>query len=102
MAVRMVKKSWWVDFRANHMRYRKRSPDNSRTGAQAFEALLRQKLARGESIEDIEKKAEQDQTLQEFAGKWHAHYVVPNNKHSERRSKRTVLNPSLTPFLGHC
>ncbi len=101
MAVRMIKKSWWVDFRANHMRYRKRSPENSRTGAQAFEAMLRQKLARGESIEDIEKKAEQEQTFAEFAEKWHAEYVVPNNKHSEQRSKRYVLNSALIPFFGH-
>lgn len=100
MAVRMIKKSWWVDFRVGHTRYRKRSPENSRAGAQAYEAMLRQKLARGEYIENIVQKTEQEQTFAQFAEKWFEQYVVPNNKHSEQRSKRYVLNATLIPFFG--
>src|SRR5665213_2729324 len=89
MAVRTMKKSWWVDFRANHTRYRKRSPENSRAGALAYEATLRQKLARGEPIDRV--ATQRDQLFEEFAEKWFNEYVVSNNKYSEQRSKRYVL-----------
>jgi hypothetical protein len=88
----MIKNSWWVDFRANHTRYRKRSPENTRAGAQAYEALLRQKLARGESIATGPLK---DPTLAEFAAKWFEDYVRPNNKYSEQLSKKYILSSSL-------
>src|ERR1043166_9702407 len=50
MTVRKIGQSWWVDFRAERVRYRKRSPENTRAGARAFEVTLRQRLARGESV----------------------------------------------------
>ena len=58
MSVRKIRASWWIDFRFNNTRYRKKSPVNSKQGAKDFEALIRQKLARGESIEEerTEKK----------------------------------------------
>src|SRR5262249_28155708 len=96
MAVRMIKKSWWADFRANHTRYRRRSPENSRAGAQAYEAALRQKLARGESLTN----AAEGQTFEQFASKWYEDYVVPNNKYSEQQTKKYVLSSSLIPFFG--
>lgn len=37
---------YWIAFRYNRERYRKVSPDNTLAGAKAFEALLRQKLAK--------------------------------------------------------
>jgi integrase len=99
MTVRRIKKSWWVDFRHEHARYRKRSPDNSQAGAKAYEATLRQKLARGERI-DAPEVTEQAHTLAQFADKWFEEYVVPNNKHQEQRMKRYILNSSLVPFFG--
>jgi hypothetical protein len=102
MAVRTIKQSWWIDFRVNHMRYRKRSPENSRMGALAYEASLRQKLARGESINSIEHEAQQDQLFEQFAGKWFDDYVVPNNKYSEQRTKKYLLNAFLIPFFKKC
>ena len=100
MSVRMIRKSWWVDFRANHTRYRKRSPENSRAGALAYEAMLRQKLARGESIDRPEDAAKQVQTFAIFAARWFEEYVIPNNKFSEQRTKKYVLSASLVPFFG--
>jgi integrase len=100
MAVRMIRKAWWVDFRINRHRYRKRSPENTRTGALAYEATLRQKLSRGESIDRVTDTAQQEQTFEQFAWKWFDEYVVPNNKHSEQRAKRIVLRSSLIPFFG--
>lgn len=100
MTVRYFKKSWWVDIGFNHTRYRKRSPENSRAGAVAYEATLRQKLARGEPIDKINDSAQQNQTFEQFALKWFEEYVVPNNKHSEQRAKRYILRSSLIPFFG--
>jgi integrase len=97
MAVRIIKKSWWVDFRFDHTRYRKRSPENSRAGARAYEALLRHKLARGEAINAAESP---EQTFEPFARKWFKEYVITNNKYSEQRTKKYILNASLIPFFG--
>jgi len=96
----MIKKSWWIDFRANHLRYRRRSPENSRAGALAYEALLRRKLARGETIDKPDRAAEADQTFGQFAQKWFDEYVVPNNKQQEQRMKHYILRSSLIPFFG--
>jgi len=99
MAVRIIKGSWWIDIRINHARYRKRSPENSKAGAQAYESVLRHKLSRGESIEPMSKPASVP-TFEEFAWKWLDDYVVPNNKFLEQRSKRYILSASLIPFFG--
>jgi integrase len=100
MAVRVIKKSWWVDFTTNGARFRKRSPENSRAGAQAFEATLRQRLARGESIERGKSATEQEQRFEQFANQWFDEYVIPNNKYSEQRTKKYLLNAFLIPFFG--
>jgi integrase len=99
MAVRMIKKSWWVDFRFDSTRYRKRSPENSRAGALAYEALLRQKLARG-GMFDLEGTASDEVTLEQFAWRWFDQYVKVNNKISEQYSKEKILKSSLVPFFG--
>lgn len=96
----MIRKSWWVDLRVNHARYRKRSPENSRAGAQAYEALLRQKLARGENITSDTQPDSIAPLFKDFARTWFDEYVIPNNKYSERKSKRHILAASLVPFFG--
>jgi integrase len=100
MAVRMIKTSWWVDFRFNHTRYRKRSPDNSRAGAQAYEAALRQKLARGETVERPKDETPSAPNFDQFAWQWFEQYVKANNKPSEQYAKETILQASLIPFFG--
>lgn len=81
----------------NRRRYRKRSPDDSRAGAQAYEATLRQKLARGE---DIDKTPDADHTFKDFSKRWFEEYVIPNNKHQEQRMKAYILRKHLVPFFG--
>ncbi len=98
MSVRKIKGSHWVDFSINTKRYRKRSPLNSRKGAQDYEILLRQKLARGESIDDSPKT--KTQSFEEFAWQWFETYVVPNNKFLEQRAKKYHLKKHLIPFFG--
>jgi len=98
MSVRIIKKSWWVDLTFNRTRYRRRSPENSRAGALAYEAVLRQRLARGENIN--REPPSQEPTFEQFAARWFRDYVTANNKFSERRNKGYILNASLNPFFG--
>jgi len=98
MAVRKIRTSWWVDFRIGLVRHRKRSPENSKAGAQAYEAMLRQKLARGESIDAVAPQPEL--TFADFSKKWFEEYVIPNNKHQEQRMKAYILRKHLVPFFG--
>lgn len=93
--------SWWVDFRHKQKRYRLRSPDNSKAGAQAYEAALRQKLARGEVIEQLEiVSKQQEKTFEVFAFEWMDTYAKTNNKASTVRSKYNSLRANLIPYFG--
>jgi integrase len=98
MAVRKIKNSWWVDFRADYVRYRKRSPENTKAGAEAYEAMLRSKLARGEPIDKV---AATVPFFKDFALKWYDIYVTSNNRAGEQTNKRTALNSSMIPFFGN-
>jgi integrase len=100
MTARKIEKSWWVDFRVDYIRYRKRSPENSRAGAEAYEATLRHRLAQGQPIDGPQRVAAKTQSFETFAAKWFEEYVVPNNKLSEQRSKQIILRASLIPFFG--
>lgn len=98
MSVRKIRNSWWVDFRFEHLRYRIRSPENTRPGASAYEALLKQRLARGEPV--IPKPAEAGVTFAVFAAEWFETYVKTNNKPSEVHHKESVLRTHILPFFG--
>jgi integrase len=88
---------YWIGFRYNRQRYRRVSPDNSLAGAKAYEALIRQKLARGEPIiEDAPKIP----TFLEFSRKWFDVYVKNNNKPSEITNKESALRVHLLPYFG--
>jgi integrase len=98
MAVRKFRNSWWIDFQIDNIRYRKRSPENSRAGAMAYEASLKSRLAHGQPIDRDPK--EKELTFEHFAWRWFADYVKPNNKYSEQMSKKYALTSSLIPFFG--
>ncbi|WP_319526163.1 tyrosine-type recombinase/integrase [uncultured Desulfosarcina sp.] len=100
MAVRKIHNSWWVDFRSNGIRYRKRSPENSRTGALAYESLLRHKLSKGDSINESINKGNEHPNFKEFSRQWFETYVKSNNKASEIRCKEMTLRVHLIPFFG--
>ena len=100
MTARKIKNSWWVDFRVDYIRYRRRSPENSKAGATAYEAMLRHKLTRGEKLVTAEHAAESSKSFEVFAREWFDAYVVPNNKPSEQRTKHYILRSSLLPFFG--
>lgn len=95
---RKIKKTWWTDFQFNGIRYRKRSPVNSKEGAKDYESLLRQKLVRGENLENRQDKGEI--TFEKFSKEWFEVYVKNNNKYSEVLSKESILRVHLLPFFG--
>ncbi len=98
MAVRKIRNSWWVDFRHDHVRLRKRSPDNSRAGAAAYEALLRRKLVLGEPL--VLSLADRPKAFRDAAWEWFETYVKNNNKYSDVVGKRYTLRSRLIPFFG--
>ena len=104
MAVRKISGAWRVDFQIRLKRYRFVSPENTREGALAYEAYLRQRLARGDDLEEIVKpkvlQEELKQLFKAFAEKWFETYVLPNNKPSTHRSKRNALDGHLVPYFG--
>jgi len=100
MSVRKIRQSWWVDFRFNFTRYRKRSPQNTRGGAEAYEVCLRHELSIHGSL-NAYVKVEAKPTFTEFSERWFSSYVEVNNKPSECRSKKYILSASLVPFFGH-
>lgn len=100
MGARMMEKSWCVDFRFNHRRYRKQSPENSEAGALAYEAVLKYKLNQGESIDKVVQSASQESTFGTFARRWFDEYVTQNSKPSTQYSRKSILFPSLVPFFG--
>ena len=91
---------YWIAFRFNHKRYRKASPDNSYAGAKSFEALIRQKLAKGEPVEIDTKKVDKISSFQDFSKQWFEVYVKTNNKYSEATNKESILRAHLVPFFG--
>ncbi len=99
MAARKIRNAWWVDFRHAGERYRKRSPESSKTGAMAYEAVLRQQLARKGSLEDTGSTVEMP-TFAAFAKEWLETYVRTNNKPSEQETKETILRCHLVPYFG--
>jgi len=103
MAVNKRNNSWYVNFRHNYARHRLKSPDNSKAGAEAYEALLRSKLARGEEIKSPKadkRKKEREQKFKDFAWNWFETYVKTNNKDSEISRKKYTLRTNLIPFFG--
>lgn len=101
MSIRKLRDRWSVDIRHNNRRYRISSPENTRSGAKAYEAFLLQQLSRG--INPFEEKKEKKfLTFEEFAWKWVDLYVKNNNKISGVRGKTSTLKTHLVPFFGKC
>lgn len=100
MSARKIRNSWWVDFRYERVRYRKRSPENSQAGAKSYEITLRQRLTHGEPLTNKDEQKQSVPLFNEFAGKWYDTYVTTNNKQSEQKGKRIILRTHLIPFFG--
>lgn len=101
MPVRKMKGSWWVDFTWKQTRYRKRSPVNTRQGAQEHELFLRGELTTRDSLDHLDpKKRQVVPTFAEFAERWLTDYVDLYNRPVERWKKRLALRRDLLPAFG--
>jgi integrase len=85
-----------VDFRADSIRHRVRSPENSQAGAKAYEAVLRRKFASEEPVKPAIVKA----TFASFSDQWFETYVRTNNKPSSQKSRKQILTNHLLPYFG--
>lgn len=100
MAVRRIRQKWYVDFRFQHAdgrteRVRKRSPIQSKAGAEEFERKLRTALLEpaGVARKEVPK-------FSEYASEFMQTYAVANNKPSEQASKASMLKHHLLPAFG--
>ncbi|MEM9357946.1 MAG: tyrosine-type recombinase/integrase [Pseudomonadota bacterium] len=89
-----------MDITHQAKRYRIKSPDNTKKGAQAYEATLRRRLAEGKSIEGTEARNRREQTFKAFAEFWYKTHVVVHNKPSTISKAKSVLAKKLVPFFG--
>lgn len=99
MSARKIRGHWFVDLRYGGRRFRKRSPDDSRAGAVAYEATLRGRLSRGEPLVPPPPKPPPPR-FQAFAWRWFHTYVETNNKLSEQKAKYLMLRKHLVPSFG--
>jgi len=100
VVARKIDKKWYADFRFQHTdgrveRIRKRSPIQSRAGAQQFEHRLRAELATPTRV--VTKEVP---TFAAYADTFMSTYVVANNKPSEAEAKRSMLKHHLKPAFG--
>ena len=90
---------WWVDFRFQGQRIRKRSPVQTKRGAEQYERCLRSDL-----VADVEAGrdpfAGPPPTFAEFAERWMREYVAVLNRPSTQREKRVTIDARLTPVFG--
>lgn len=99
MAARKIKGSWWVDFRHDGIRYRKRSPHDSKGAATEYEVTLRHALSRDEKL-PAPMPPKTVKTFALFSAEWFDLYARTNNKPSEQQRKRNTLHAHLVPFFG--
>jgi len=101
MCNRKIRDWWWVDFRVDHVRYRLRSPENTPSGAKAYEALLRHRLSTGQPVRPEESKAK-ERTFADFTKEWLGTYVRANTRPATQRLYGHTLSRHLVPAFGSC
>lgn len=99
MTVRLIKGCYFVDIRWQRQRIRRKSPLNTRRGAETYERQVREQLVNG-TFEREEPKPPHTPTFAAFAQEFLANYVRPNNKPSEAETKASILRLHLTPAFG--
>lgn len=90
---------WWVDFRYRRKRIRKRSPVQSKRGAEQYERQLRQEFADDET--HGKNPFADPPKFEEFAGEWFERYVKVRSRICWQSETRRSLNRHLIPEFGH-
>jgi integrase len=99
VVARRIDGRWYADFRFQHAdgrveRIRKRSPVQSKAGADELEHRLRTELL------SPSRKAKEVLAFAEYADEFMKTYVLANNKPSEREAKACILKYHLLPAFG--
>jgi len=100
MTARKYKGAWWVDFRFERERVRKKSPVDTKRGAEDYERLLRDRLLRGEPLDGSAPAGKEAQNAGTYLDEWLDTYALTENKPSEYDSKKTIIRLHLGPFFG--
>ena len=100
MTQRIIGTSWYVDISHRTRRYRIRSPENSKKGAQSYEATLRKRLAEGRPIDDKPEQTAKHQSFRKFAWFWFQTHVRVHNKPSMVAKVKGTLTTKLIPQFG--
>lgn len=103
MSVRKIKGTWYIDFRFNNERYRKKSPSNTKGGAEAYEAYLRNEAAKHGSLEHLKALDTKSEVplVKDFVPRWIKEFVEPNNKSSDVYSKKSIIKNHILPEFGN-
>jgi len=99
MSARHMEGAWWIDFRYDRERIRKKSPINTKRGAEEYERKVRQELLAG-TFEQEKEPERKPITVAEFGAEFLSTYVRSNNKPSEVATKEMILNRHLVPAMG--
>lgn len=91
---------WWVDFRYRRKRIRKRSPIQTKRGAEQFERQLRQEFVNDE-VHGKDPFVDSP-NFGEFAERWVREYVSVYNRPSGQREKHWCLTWHLLPAFSRC
>lgn len=97
MPARIIRGTWYVDFRWEGVRHRKKSPINNRRATEQYELQLRQRML------DVGTTAPQHNTLPtltEFSERWLIEHVAVKNRAVALRSRRSHLRMHILPFFG--
>jgi integrase len=89
---------WWVDFRYRRKRIRKRSPVQTKRGAEQYERQLRQEFAEDET--HGKNPFVEPPKFEEFVDRWMREYVGPRNRPAIHRDKLAAMRLHLLPAFG--
>jgi integrase len=90
-----------VDFRWEGERIRRKSPIDTKRGAEEYERKLRLELVAGAAArQEGQSERREIPTLSEFAKEFISTYAKANNKPSEVQAKEIILRRHLVPVFG--
>lgn len=100
MTARKMEGHWYVDLRIEGKRIRKRSPVDTKRGAQQYEAVLRGRLLAGEPLDG--SKTKEVWRFKEFVDEkwWPTYPDSVGNQSTTKREKEIHLRVHLKPALG--
>jgi integrase len=100
VSARKYKGTWWVDFYFGGKRIRRKSPINTKRGAEEHEQRLFQRLREGLPIDEESAPVTAMPLFKTFAEEFMSSYVKANNKKSTQQEKRCIFDHHLLPAFG--